>query len=80
MTDTPPWEACDGYPWVRPTDWYFRHHALLAAKDAEIAELRALLQRFVNLDPSSPNERFFWEKFGLIRSESKAALAQKEGT
>jgi hypothetical protein len=73
----PPCEACGMYPGVRPMDRYPSHHALLAAKDAEIAELRALFGPLM--------DEADWHVEGcdcagcVWFARARAALAPKEG-
>jgi hypothetical protein len=79
----PPCEACGMYPGVRPMDRYPSHHALLAAKDAEIAELRAqreLLAGQLALADGAwgPKEWIKWARNGGRWAKSQgAALAPK---
>ena len=74
----PPCEVCGVYTGVRPTDRYPSHHALLAAKDAEIAELRARIEGLAKeWDVGS------WNVGGNARDAARrlrAALAPKGGT
>ena len=78
----PPCEVCGVYTGVRPTDRYPSHHALLAAKDAEVAELQARIKGMAVKYERQSKMNGSLSLVGAVRvaKELRAALAPKEGT